>query len=72
MLNWEINVSRAEHVDKLGNIVSAMKMFLNLFAKFCFRNNVSRRGQNGKHRRKHNVTATMFPSLPRATAFIST
>ena len=40
-------------------------------SKFCFRNIVSMCGQTGKHLRKHheshaNVSATMFPSLPRA------
>ena len=44
-------------MGKLGNIVSATKMFLNLLgnifasreANFFFRNNVSRGGQTGKH-----------------------
>ena len=61
---------------KQGNIISATKVFLNLLghifcflgSKFCFRNNVSRSGQTEKHSfdRKHNASATMFPSLPKA------
>ena len=45
------------------------KHFCFLENKFCFRNNVSRGERIGKHwyiDRKHNVSATMFPSLPRA------
>ena len=53
------NISK--HVGRLGNIVSATKMFLNLLgnifasweanfvSQFCFRNNVFRGGQTGKH-----------------------
>ena len=60
-------------MGELGNIVSATKMFLDLFgnifasreAKFCFCINVSRGGKTGKHHKKH-VSAAMFPSLPRA------
>ena len=56
-------------VGKLGNIVSATKMFLDLFAnlfsfreaKFCFRNNVSR------GRKTRNIIGNiMFRSLPGA------
>ena len=55
---------------KLGNTVSATKMFLNLFVnifafrevKFIFRGNVTRGGQSGKH---DGNFATMFPGLLR-------
>ena len=53
---------------KLGNTVSATKMSVNLFvnifafreAKFCFRSNVSRGVQTGKH---DGNSATVFPGL---------
>ena len=41
----------------------AEKDFCFLGRKFCFRNNDSRGGQTGNIDRKHNVSATMFPSL---------
>ena len=48
----------------------ARKHFCFSGSKFCFRNNVSTGGQTGKHfeetSRITNVSATMFPSLPRA------
>ena len=60
-------------MGKLGNIVFATKMFLNLFgnifayweAKFCSCNNVSRGGPTA-----NKVSATMFPSLPRDLVLI--
>ena len=42
------------------------KHFCFLGSKFCFRSNVHRGGQTeGNIGRKHNVSATMFPSLLR-------
>ena len=60
-------------MGKLGNIVFATKMFLNLLANiFASReeNFVSATmfpevGKQGSIDRKHNVSATMFSSLPR-------
>ena len=59
-------------LGKLGNIVSATKMFLNFLGK-TFASwegnfvsatiNVSRGGQTGKNDRKHNVSATLFPQV---------
>ena len=61
-------------MGKLGNIVSATKMFLNLlgnillsgnkilFSQQCFPGV----GEHGNMDRKQNVFETMFPSLPRA------
>ena len=59
---------------KLGNIVSATKMFLNLLenifasweANFVSVTMFPEVGKQGSIGRKHNVSATMFPSLPRA------
>ena len=64
-------------MDKLGNIVSATKMFLsfleNIFASWEA-NFVSATfpevGKQGNIDRKHNVSATMFPSLPRRKAVV--
>ena len=61
-------------MGKLGNIVSATKMFLNFLgnifasreANFVSTTMVPEVGKQGKIDRKHNVSATMFPSLPRA------
>ena len=76
MHNRENNVSRGgnirKQVSKLGNIVSATKNvfefvgkhFCFLGSKFCFRNNVSPGGKQGNID-KHNVSATLFPNLPR-------
>ena len=78
MPNWENNVSRvgniSKHVGKLGNIVSATKMFLNLLRNIFASweaNSVSATmftevDKQGNIDKKHNVSATMFPSLPRA------
>ena len=46
--------------DFFGNILASRE------GKFYSRNNVSRGGKTGKHQKKHNVSATMFPGLPRA------
>ena len=59
---------------KLGNIVSATKMFLNLSgnifasleANFVSATMFPGVGKQGNMDRKLNVSATMFPSLPRA------
>ena len=56
------------------NIVSATKMFLNLLgnifasweANFVSATMFPEVGKQGKIDKKHNVSATMFPSLPRA------
>ena len=81
MPNRENNVSRAgdirEHVGKLENIVSAAKMFLNLLGNifaFYVANSMStimfpEVGKQENIDRKHNVSATMFPSLPRTLEF---
>ena len=61
-------------MGKLGNIVSATKMFLNLLgnifasweANFVSSTMFPRVGKLGNMDRKQNVSATMFPSLPRA------
>ena len=61
-------------MGKLGNIVSATKMFLNLLgnifasweANFVSATMFSEVGKQGNTDRKHNVCATMFPSLPTA------
>ena len=66
-LSWKL-------VGKLGNIVSASKMFLNLLGNiFASRkaNFVSAKlfpgvGKLGNMDSKQNVSATVFPSLPRA------
>ena len=42
------------------------KHFCFLGSKFGFRNNVSKVGEQENIDRKHNVSATMFPTLPRA------
>ena len=53
--NRENNVSHAGNVFANCKFTGATKMFLNLLgnislgSKFCFRNNVSRDGQTGKH-----------------------
>ena len=77
MPNLENNVSRAgnisKHVGKLGNIVSATKMFLNLLgnifasweANFVSTTMFPEVGKLGNIR-EHNVSTTMFSSLPRA------
>ena len=62
---------------KLGNIVSTTKMFLNLsgniFASqetnFVSATMFPGAGKQGNMDRKLNVSATMFPSLPRAVHF---
>ena len=76
MHNRENNVSRGgnirKHVGKLGNIVSATKMFLNLLgnnfasweANFVSATMFPEVGKQGNIDRKH-VSATLFPSLPR-------
>ena len=78
MPNREKNVSRDgniwKHVSKLGNIVSSTKMFLNLLGSIFAsweENFVSVTmfpgvDEQGNIDRKHNVSVTMFPSLPRA------
>ena len=78
MPNQENNVSRTgnaqKHVGKLGSIVSATKMFLhllgNIFASWeaiFFSATMFREvGKQENNDRKHNVSATMLPSLPRA------
>ena len=61
-------------MGKLGNIVSATKMFLNLSgnifasreANFVSATMFPGVGKQGIMDRKLNVSATMFPSLPRA------
>ena len=61
-------------MSKLGNIVSATKMFLNLLgnifvpweANFVSATMFPDVGKQGNIDRKHNVSATMFSSLPRA------
>ena len=62
------------HVGKLGNIVSATKMFLNLLrnisasweANFVSATMFHEVDKQGNIDTKHNVFATMFPSLLRA------
>ena len=78
MPNRKHNVSCAgnirTHMGKLGNIVSATKMFLNFLgnisasweANFVFATLFTEVGKQGNIDKKHNVSATMFPSLPRA------
>ena len=60
---------------KLGNIVSATKMFLNLLGNifasweainFVYVTMFPEVSKQGNINRKRNVSATMFPSLPRA------
>ena len=53
-------------MGKIGNIVSATKIFLNLLGgKFCFPNNISLGGgPTGNMDRKQIVSATMFTNLP--------
>ena len=61
-------------MGKLGNIVLATKMFLNFLgdifasweANFVSATMFPDVGKQGNIHRKHNVSATMFPSLPRA------
>ena len=61
-------------MGKLGNIVSATKMFLNLLgnifasweANFVSATMFPEVGRQGNIDRKHNVSATMFRSLLRA------
>ena len=56
-------------MGKLGNIVSATKMFLNLLGNIVASWEATmfpEVGKQGNIDRKHNVSATMFPSLPRA------
>ena len=61
-------------MGKLGNIVSAIKMFLNLLGNifaswetnFVPATMFPEAGKQGYIDRKRNVSATMFPSLPRA------
>ena len=61
-------------MGKLGNIVSATKMFLNVLgsifasqeANFVSAIMFPEVGKQGNIGKKHNVSATMFPSLPRA------
>ena len=61
-------------MGKLGNIVSATKLFLNLLgnifasweANFVSTTMFPDVGNQGNIDRKHNVSATMFPGLPRA------
>ena len=63
-----------EHVGKLGNNVSATEMFLNLLgnilafweANFVSATMFSEVAKQGNIGRKHNVSATMFPTLPGA------
>ena len=58
-------------MGKIGNIVSATKMFLNFLGNILLpveqilfpRNNVSQGGQTGKVNRKHSVSTTMFPEV---------
>ena len=58
-------------MGKIGNIVSATKMFLNFFGNMLLpvkqilfpRNSVSQGGQTGKVNRKHSVSTTMFPEV---------
>ena len=60
-------------MGKLGNIVSATKMFLNLLgnifasweANYISATMFPEVGKQGNVVRKHNVFATKFPSLPR-------
>ena len=61
-------------MSKLGNIVSATKIFLNLLgntfapweANLVSATRFPDVGKQGNIDRKHNVSATMFSSLPRA------
>ena len=61
-------------MGKLGNIVSAAKVFLNFFgnifaswkANFVSATMFPEVGKQGNIGRKHNVSAKMFPGLPRA------
>ena len=61
-------------MDKLGNIVFTTKMFLNLLgnifasweANFVSATMFPEVGKQGNIGRKHNVSAAMFPGLPRA------
>ena len=63
-----------ENMWKLGNIVSATKIFLNFLrnilasweAKFVSARMFPKVGKQVNIGTKHNVSATMFPSLPRA------
>ena len=61
-------------MGKLGNIVSAIKMFLNFLgnmfasweANFVSATMFPEGSKQGNTDGKHNVSATTFPSLPRA------
>ena len=63
------------HVQSTGNIVSAAKIFLNLLgnifasweANFVSGTMFSEVGKQEDIDSKHNVSAFMFPSLPRAS-----
>ena len=78
MPNRENNVSRAgntsKHVGKLGNIVATTKMFLNSLenifssweANFVSATTFPEVDKQGNTDRKHNLSAKMIPSLPRA------
>ena len=64
-------------MGKLGNVVSTTKMFLNFFgnifasqeANFLSATMFPEMGKQGNINRKDNVSATMFPSLPRALVY---
>ena len=78
MPNRENNVSCAgnilKHVSELGNIVSATKMFLNFLgnifasweANFVSATMFPEVSKQENIDRRHNVSAIVFPSLPRA------
>ena len=74
LIDQEKCFSSWKHVGKLGNIVSATKMFLNLSgnifssqeANFISTTMFPGVGKQGNMDRKLNVSTTMFPSLPRA------
>ena len=73
LIDQEKCFSNWKHVGKLGNIVSAIKMFLNLLrnifiswdANFVSAAMFRAVGKQGNVNRKENVSATMFPSLSR-------
>ena len=66
-------------MGRLGNIVSATKMFLNFLgsifasweANFVSATMFPEVGKQENISREHNVSATMFPSLPIYTLFIT-
>ena len=65
--NTLANYEFRKHCFRNKNVSEFLgKHFCFLGSKFCFRNNVSRVGKQGNIDRKHNVSATMFPSLRRA------